>query len=180
MSTAIAETIAAPTLTARRRSEAIAAELRFEIEDLYAEYSACVDEGRFAEWPDFFLDECNYKIVPRENFDRGLPLCTVWAESKGMLRDRVVAITQTMMYAPHYWRHIVSTLHIREVSAERILVEANYAVFRTATDTPSEVFQVGRYLDEIVRDPADGRLKFREKLCVFDTTLIPNSLIFPI
>lgn len=174
-----AETIDAP-IAALRRPDAIAAELRFEIEDLYAEYAACIDEGRFAEWPEFFLEECTYKIVPRENFDRGLPLCTVWAESKGMLQDRVVGITQTMMYAPHYWRHIVSRLRIREASAESIRVEANYAIFRTTPDEPSEVFQVGRYLDEIVRDKADGRLKFREKLCVFDTVLIPNSLIYPI
>ena len=165
---------------AGRRDAAIPVELRFEIQDLYAEYAACIDEGRFQEWPEFFLEECTYKIVPRENFDRGLPLCTVWAESKGMLQDRVVGITQTMMYGPHYWRHVVSTPRIREAGAGPIRVEANYAVFRTAPDAPSEVFQVGRYLDEIVRDETDGRLKFREKLCVFDTVLIPNSLIYPI
>jgi salicylate 5-hydroxylase small subunit len=163
-----------------RHDPAIPAELRFEIADLYAEYVACIDEGRFEEWPEFFHDPCTYRIVPRENFDRGLPLATVWAESKGMLRDRVVGITQTMMYAPHYWRHVVSALRIREASALRIRVEANYAIFRTTPDAPSEVFQVGRYLDEIARDEADGALKFREKLCIFDTVLIPNSLIYPV
>jgi salicylate 5-hydroxylase small subunit len=177
---ATAETIEVSTGAMRRLTATLSAGLRFELEDLYADYTACIDEGRFTEWPDFFLDECSYKIVPRENFERDLPLCTVWAESKRMLRDRAVAITQTMMYAPHYWRHVVSRLRVHEVSAERILVEANYAVFRTTADAPSEVFQVGRYLDEIARDQADGRLKFKKKLCVFDTVLIPNSLIYPI
>ena len=45
-------------------------------------------------------------------------------------------------------------------------------------DEPSELFQAGRYLDEIVRD--GGRLRFRQKLCVFDSVLIGNSLIYPV
>ncbi|HEY0526885.1 MAG TPA: aromatic-ring-hydroxylating dioxygenase subunit beta [Stellaceae bacterium] len=171
---------AAAAAAVRRAAPAVSAELRFELADLYAEYAACLDEGRFEEWPDFFTEDCTYKIVPRENFDRGLPLCTVWAESRGMLQDRVVGITQTMMYQPHYWRHLVGPLRIREAGGGdgAIGMEANYAVFRTMPDEPSEVFQVGRYLDRIARE--DGRLKFREKLCVFDTLTIKNSLIYPI
>jgi salicylate 5-hydroxylase small subunit len=170
---------AAAAPAALRRPASIPAELRFEIADLYAEYAACIDEGRFEEWPDFFTEDCTYKIVPRENFDRGLPLCTVWAESRGMLQDRVVGITQTMMYQPHYWRHVIGPIRVREVDGGGVIgTDANYAVFRTMSDEPSEVFQVGRYLDRIVRQ--DGRLRFQEKLCVFDTLTIRNSLIYPI
>jgi salicylate 5-hydroxylase small subunit len=37
---------------------------------------------------------------------------------------------------------------------------------------------VGRYLD-VVRQTPDG-LKFESRLCIFDSELIPNSLIYPI
>jgi hypothetical protein len=37
------------------------------------------------------------------------------------------------------------------------------------------VFNVGRYLDPIVLE--DGRLKYAEKLCDFDTGSLPTSLI---
>jgi salicylate 5-hydroxylase small subunit len=40
------------------------------------------------------------------------------------------------------------------------------------------VFNVGRYLDRIVRE--DGVLKFAEKHCVFDSLLVPNSIVIPI
>jgi salicylate 5-hydroxylase small subunit len=56
--------------------------------------------------------------------------------------------------------------------------EANYAVFRTKLSGLSSVFNVGRYCDRIVRTP-EG-LKFAERLCVFDSEMIPNSLIYPI
>ena len=54
----------------------------------------------------------------------------------------------------------------------------NYAVYESTLDRTTEVFNVGRYIDRIVVE--DGRLKFAEKLCVFDTSLVPTSLIFPI
>src|SRR5947208_17131113 len=83
-------------------------DLRLELEELYAAYTACLDEERFEEWPEFFVEHCLYKIVPRENFERGLPLATWLCESKGYLADRVPAIRKTAVYAPRYLRRMVS------------------------------------------------------------------------
>jgi salicylate 5-hydroxylase small subunit len=51
-------------------------------------------------------------------------------------------------------------------------------VFRTKLDKASTVFNVGRYIDTIVHTP-EG-LKFAERLCIFDSEMIPNSIIYPI
>ena len=90
------------------------ATLRFEIDDLYSAYVACIDDGRFADWPEFFTEECVYRVVPRENFDRGLPLSTLAFESKGMLKDRVYGVTQTLFHAPYYQRHILGRPQLLE------------------------------------------------------------------
>ncbi|MNT83498.1 Salicylate 5-hydroxylase, small oxygenase component [compost metagenome] len=68
----------------------------------------------------------------------------------------------------------------RVLSAEggRIESEANYAVFRTKPNQFTTVYNVGRYLD-VIRQTPDG-LKFESRLCIFDSELIPNSLIYPI
>ncbi|MDO8251540.1 MAG: salicylate hydroxylase, partial [Rhodoferax sp.] len=42
----------------------------------------------------------------------------------------------------------------------------------------STVFNVGRYIDVIVRTP-EG-LKFASRHCVYDSEMIPNSIIYPI
>ncbi len=152
--------------------------LRFEIEDLYASYAACLDHGRYEDWPEFFTDECLYKLIPRENFDRGLPLATLAFESKGMLKDRVYGVTQTLFHQPYYQRHIVSGVRIVGVEGGTIRTEANYVVFRTKKNAPVELYNCGRYLDALVR--AAGGLKFAEKICVFDSELISNSIIYPI
>jgi salicylate 5-hydroxylase small subunit len=155
----------------------IAVEDRMRIDDLYARYAACLDDGRYEEWPDFFTEECTYRVVPRENYDRGLPLATLSFESKGMLRDRVYGITQTLFHEPYYQRHIVSGLVIGADDGG-FRVQANYVVIRTKAGALSEVYNAGRYVDRIVDE--DGTLRFREKLCIFDSELIPNSLIYPI
>jgi salicylate 5-hydroxylase small subunit len=157
---------------------ALSVEDRLRIEDLYAAYAACLDGARFEEWPDFFTDDCTYRIVPRENYDRGLPLSTLSFESKGMLRDRVYAVTETLFHEPYYQRHIVSGLLVRADDAGEFRVQANYVVIRTKAGALSEVYNAGRYVDRIVDD--GGTLRFREKICVFDSELIPNSLIYPI
>jgi anthranilate 1,2-dioxygenase small subunit len=105
--------------------------LRGELDELYAEYLGCLNEERFEAWPDFFTDRCVYKIVPRENFERDLPLATWLCESKGYLRDRVVAIRKTSVYAPRFIRRFISGVRVIAVRDDEIEVRADYAAFET-------------------------------------------------
>jgi 3-phenylpropionate/cinnamic acid dioxygenase small subunit len=153
-------------------------DLRLELEELYAEYVACLDEERLEEWPEFFTEDAVYRIIPRENFERGLPIATLHCESKGYLQDRVVAIRQTAVYAPRYVRRLVTNIRILDWRDEALHVRANYAAFETLRDELTRVFSVGRCHDRLA--VANGRLKFKEKLVIFDSELIPNSLIYPL
>ena len=155
-----------------------AGELRLALEDLYADYSACLNEERFEDWPEFFTDPCLYKIVPRENFERGLPLATWLCESKGYLADRVTAIRKTAVYAPRYVRRMVSGIRALGWSGAVLEVRASYLALETLQDELTRVFNAGQYCDKLVVE--DGKLKFREKLCIFDSLLVPNSLIYPL
>jgi salicylate 5-hydroxylase small subunit len=150
----------------------------FGIQQLYADYAAAVDSGHWDLWPEFFTEQCTYKIQPRENFERGFPLATLALSSKGMLKDRVYGIRETLYHDPYYQRHVVGAPIVRRVEHERIHSEANYAVFRTKYDKESSVFNVGRYIDTIVHTGAG--FKFAERLCIFDSEMIPNSIIYPI
>jgi salicylate 5-hydroxylase small subunit len=166
------------------RSLPLAPDVRAELDALYADYAAALDEARYDDWIDLFADDCRYTLQPRENFERGLPLATLAFESKGMLRDRIYGITRTLFHAPYYQRHLIGPARVRATGVTDGLgwleVQAAYAVFRTRVHEPSEVFNVGRYLDRVVRDPADGLLRFAEKRVVFDSENILNSVIYPI
>jgi 3-phenylpropionate/cinnamic acid dioxygenase small subunit len=152
--------------------------LRFAIEDVLHAYAAVLDAAHLEQWPEFFTDDCFYQIIPRDNYERGLPLALIRCESKGMLQDRVEAIRNTMMYEPRYLRHVISGIRIMSHNDLEITIEANYAVFETLSEAPTRVFNVGRYLGRLVRQ--GEHLKFAELHCIFDSLLVPNSLIYPI
>ena len=152
--------------------------LQFEIDQLNAAYCAALDEKRFDDWPAFFLEHASYKVQARENYDRGLPLALIAMESQGMMRDRVYGVTQTIFHGPYYTRHVVSPARVLSDEAGLIQAQTNYAVFRTRPGDSSEVYNVGRYIDEIERTKAG--LRFRSRLCVYDSEMILNSLIYPI
>lgn len=145
---------------------------------LYQAYAMALDSRDYARWPRFFTDPCVYKLQPRENFDRGLPLATMAFESRGMLEDRVYGITETLAHDPYYQRHVVGIPIVHGDDGEAIEAEASYAVFRTRQNELSEVFNVGRYVDVVRRTP-EG-LRFASRICVFDSELVPTSIIYPI
>ncbi len=156
----------------------LSVEERFEILDLYTAYAETINDGRLEAWPGFFTEACRYLVQSRENAERDLPLAVIRAESRGMLEDRVAAIRKAMLYVPHYWLHMISGVRIISATTDAIEVRANYCIIRTMQDRLSELFQVGRYQDRVVRQ--DGRLLFQEKRCIYDSLLIPNSLVYPI
>ena len=175
---------AASGATDEPRGLRVAPAVRAELDALYADYAAALDEARYDDWIALFTDDCEYRLQPRENHERGLPLATLAFESKGMLRDRIYGITTTLLHAPYAQRHVIGPLRVRgagqDLAGEWFEVQAGYAVFRTRVHEPSEVFNVGRYLDRVVRDPADGVLRFARKHAVFDSENILNSIIYPI
>jgi len=145
---------------------------------LYSDYASAVDSGNWDLWPEFFTDDCLYRLQPRENYERGFPLSTLSFDNKGMLKDRVYGIKDTLFHDPYYQRHIVGAPVVRKVNGDSIESEANYAVLRTKLSEMSTVFNVGRYIDTVVR--TDQGLKFASRLCVYDSEMIPNSVIYPI
>lgn len=150
----------------------------FDVQRLYADYSAAVDNADWEAWTSMFTEKCEYKVQPRENYDRGFPLSTMWFISRGMLIDRAYGIKETLFHDPYYQRHVVAAPRITAREGDVLVAEANYAVFRTKLDGESTVFNVGRYLDRIRATP-DG-LKFEQRFCIYDSEMIPNSLIYPI
>ncbi len=145
---------------------------------LYADYASVVDAGHWDLWPEFFTDDGVYRLQPRENHERGFPLATLAFTSKRMLKDRVYGIQETLFHDPYYQRHIVGTPVLRGVEGDQFRCEANYAVLRTKLSDASTVFNVGRYIDTVVRTP-EG-FKFASRECIYDSEMIPNSIIYPI
>lgn len=152
--------------------------LRMQLADLYCAYADTLDDGELESWPDYFTDDCIYKIIPRDNFEQKLPIALIFCESRDMLIDRVTAIRETALYVPRLVRHLTGNIRLREIGPDGFRLTASFALFQTMIDRPSELFMCGRYHDRVVEDGA--RLRFAERICVYDSTIVPTSLVYPV
>ncbi len=158
------------------------ADLRFELEDLYARYAAALDDGPLEAWPDCFTEECLYLVIPRDNYDQGLPLAIMRCESRGMLMDRVHAVKETIMHEPRYLRHHITNIRAMALENEdddAMPVTAHYSVIEVLHDELPKILSVGRYLDLVSRNSV-GELRFKEKRVVYDSVLVPNTIVYPL
>lgn len=153
-------------------------EARLAIEDLLTDYGHLIDSDQLEDWLDFFVEDCVYKIIPRENVARGLPLSLVLCENKNMLRDRILSLRKANIYNIHTDRHLISGIRVVGETDGIHSVEASYAVFQTNQDGETRVFSVGKYVDKVVF--VDDRPKFKEKIVVVDTASIPTLLATPL
>jgi len=153
-------------------------ELKEEVDALLNAYVQCIDDDDLERWPDFFTDECLYQVIPRENHEMGLPTAVMWCDSRGMLEDRITALRHANVYQVQWYRHIISNPVIKTEDGDTFQVQSNYAVFKTCNDGDSTVYNVGCYVDEIVRDK--GVLKFKKRTAIYDTHRITTLMVIPI
>ena len=150
---------------------------RDAIRDFYDDYYNALDDLRLEEWPGFFTEDCLYRVVPRENFEAGYSLSTMYAESRGMLIDRVMGVTRTQMFAPRYYRRFPGAPRIVSRDGNSVRVRHNLLVVQTLIDKQTEIVLSAVCHDVLV--PGDPRPFLRERVVVFDSEMIPNSLIYP-
>jgi anthranilate 1,2-dioxygenase small subunit len=151
---------------------------RLELEQLYADYVHCLDADELERWPNFFTEDCFYRITSAENYAAGLPLGLIYATSRDMLRDRVSALRQANIYEPQRYRHLVSSIKAVGEAAGVLDLVANFVVVRTMQDGEMTIFGAGCYVDRVERDGAGW--KFARKDVVLDSRQIDTLLAIPI
>jgi anthranilate 1,2-dioxygenase small subunit len=143
-----------------------------------AQYVRCIDDGPLESWPDFFADECVYRITTADNHRNGLPAGLIWADSKGMLTDRVSALREANIYERHAYRHIIGQPAIMAERGDEVDSETSFLVVRITGDGPSDVFATGRYVDTYAI--VDEKVLLRSRVVVCDSSEIDTLLALPL
>src|SRR6185503_1599385 len=116
---------------------------------LNADYERAIDDDRLEDWPGFFCDPCLYKITTADNHARGLEAGLVYADSKGMLKDRVAALRRANIYERQRYRHITGLPAVLDHDEGHASVECPFVVIRIMRDGAMDIFATGRYLDRV-------------------------------
>src|ERR1700740_3291924 len=101
---------------------------RLELEQLYTDYVHCLDADQLEHWPEFFIEDCFYRVTSAENYEAGMPLGLIHATSRNMIKDRVGALREANISEPQRYRHLVSSIKILEEQEGTLELTANFVV----------------------------------------------------
>lgn len=154
-------------------------DVRIAIEDLMADYIQVLDDYRLEEWPDFFVDECLYRIIPRENLFKDPPFAIVHSQGRPQLLDRILIIRNCLVFSKRYDRHVVSNLSIKKGEGDHFRMFANYLVGVTdVLDGTSTLFSAGKYDAQILMVGEEA--KFKQLDVIIDTYCIDKQVAIPL
>ena len=143
-----------------------------------ADYARCIDDDRLEQWPDHFHGSCIYKITTAANRREGLEGAIIFANSKGMLKDRVSALREANIYERQSYRHILGQPSILQESATEVRSETSFLVARIVQDGDTDIFATGRYLD--LYKIEDGKVRLNERIVVCDSSRVDTLLALPL
>ncbi|HVV93722.1 MAG TPA: aromatic-ring-hydroxylating dioxygenase subunit beta [Hyphomicrobiales bacterium] len=143
-----------------------------------AAQARAIDDDRLEDWPAFFADPCLYKITTAADFRDGLEAGLLFANSPGMLRDRVSALREANIYERQSYRHILGAPLIGQAGEGGTASETAFLVLRIMRDGTTDIFASGKYLDRWRLDGSDARLA--ERIVVCDSARIDTLLALPL
>jgi anthranilate 1,2-dioxygenase small subunit len=143
-----------------------------------AAYARCIDDWGGEGWADFFEDDCLYVVTTGENHQQGLQAGLMYADSKGMLKDRIAALNEANIYERHNYRHILGQPLISRVEGDLVWAETAFIVARIMRTGETSLFATGRYID-CYRIGSDDVL-LRERKVVCDSNRIDTLLALPL
>lgn len=152
--------------------------LYFRISRALADYARCIDDDRLEEWPSFFVENCLYKVTTANNHRDGLEAGVIFANSRGMLADRVSALREANVYERQSYRHLVGPASILEADGKTVRSEAAFMVARIMRDGATMLFATGRYLDTW-RDEGDA-VRLEKRIVVCDSSRIDTLMAIPL
>jgi anthranilate 1,2-dioxygenase small subunit len=143
-----------------------------------SDYIRCIDDDRLEEWPDHFHGPCLYKVTSAANYREGLEAGIIFANSRGMLQDRVSALREANIYERQSYRHILGPPAILSQNGAEVRTETPFLVARILQDGDTDLFATGRYLD--LYRIADDQAKLEERTVVCDSSRIDTLLALPL
>jgi anthranilate 1,2-dioxygenase small subunit len=137
-----------------------------------------LDEDKLEAWPEFFLEDGQYRVLSRENLALKLPAPLMYYYSKGMMRDRVRALREALTYQPIFCRHVVSAPQLKQDASGDARVTSSFAVYHTTEEGVTTLFTTGLYEDAVALSGSVP--KFRSRTVTMDSFGVQNLIAVPI
>ncbi len=149
------------------------------VQRLQLAYIRAIDDDQLETWPGFFTDACLYRVTHRADYEAGRPFGMIYADSQGMLADRVSSLRSVNIYEAQTYRHVINPPWLIDEMPDvaDVRAETGFIIARIMQTGELTLFASGRYVDRI--DLTGPTPKFIEKTVVLDSPVIDTLLALP-
>lgn len=140
-------------------------------------YAQLLDSQQFDQWVELFNEEAIYIVTTKYEQFLGRDLSVIRCSNKNMIKDRINGLIKAVFFRERNQRRIVGPLNLT-VNDTEIYGCTSFALYESYSDNESKLIATGEYQTTFKRDI--DRISIMKKICVIDSQVFPDSLIYPV
>jgi anthranilate 1,2-dioxygenase small subunit len=152
-----------------------------QLVELQNRYFAALDDKDMKGWAATFskADEATYICRSAENEANGWPIALMLDDRRARIDDRVTFVTMIWKgtFQDYRTRHFAQRLSCEQESDSTFRLRSNFSIEYTFDPHESKTLATGVYDDTVVLE--DGVARFLSKRAIYDTTVLPQYIVYP-
>ena len=135
-----------------------------------------LDEFDVQGFVDEFTDDGSYRLVPRDNYERHLPVHVI-DDDKRRLLYRTKLITEHWHYERFREMRMLSNVMVEFADAETAIAKSNLIVYQTDSEGRTNLHMACVLEDRIVA--LGGRWRIKDRLAILESFLPSEAIVVP-
>ncbi len=135
-----------------------------------------LDEFDIRGFVDEFPDDGSYRLIPRDNYERRLPVHVI-DDDKRRLIYRMELITEHWHYERFREMRMLSNVMVEFPDAETAIAKSNLLVYQTDAEGRTNLHMACVLEDRIVA--AGGRWRIKDRLAILESFLPNEAIVVP-
>lgn len=160
---------------------AISQDTLVRLDELQNRYIASLDNKDMTGWAATFAEreEVSYICRSAENEAMGWPIALMLDDCRKRIEDRIMFVSQIWRgtFQDYRTRHFVQRLSCEWVAENLFRCRSNFSIEYTFDPNASKTLAAGVYEDLVVME--DSEYRFLAKRAIYDTTVLPQYIVYP-
>ena len=156
-------------------------EVLTRLDDLQNRYIVALDGKDIRGWAATFSERADASYICRsaENESMGLEIALMLDDCRARILDRITFITQIWKgtFQDYRTRHFTQRVSCEQESENTFRLRTNFSIEYTLDPSASRSLATGVYEDVVVIE--GGEMRFLSKRAVYDTTVLPQYIVYP-
>jgi len=151
-----------------------------QVDALQNRYISALDGKDISGWADCFSlrDDASYICRSAENEDNGWPIALMYDDCRARIEDRIMFITKIWVgtFQDNRTRHFVQRVSC-DRDGDTWRVRSHFSIEYTLDPERTRTLAAGVYEDVV--EIVGGQARFVSKKALYDTTILPQYIVYP-